>query len=153
MNINWYTKDQVPDGWITFAVILTKYKNDYVIIKNQKRGGWEIPGGRREEGETMEQTACRELFEETGAVVFDAAPFGIFFYEEKYGMAFTAEVFEIGELPDFEIEEIKFVDELPQNLNFGMLFHHLNEKFEEVKDQLEWLSIDFTYLNGGSDNC
>lgn len=31
-----------------------------------QRGRWSVPGGRREPGETLEQTAARETFEETG---------------------------------------------------------------------------------------
>lgn len=32
-------------------------------------GGWEGPGGSAEEGETLEETAVREVFEETGLKV------------------------------------------------------------------------------------
>ncbi|WP_052088118.1 NUDIX domain-containing protein [Paenibacillus wynnii] len=141
MKINWFTTYQIPDELVTFAVILAKYNKDYVIIKNRNRGGWEIPGGRREEGETIQQTACRELYEETGAVKFNTAPYGIYSYNDTYGMAFVAEVVEIEKLPDFEIEEIKFVEVLPRNLNFGILFHHLTEKLEEVKSKLDWQSV------------
>ena len=79
------------------------------------------------------QTACRELYEETGALVFKITPFGVFSFNETYGMAFTADVIEIGELPEYEIEEVRFVDELPLQMNFGTLYHSLISKWEEVK--------------------
>ena len=42
-------------------VVVTKYKES-----NKKSGYYEIPGGKIEEGETSEQTAIREMKEETG---------------------------------------------------------------------------------------
>lgn len=40
--------------------------NEFLMVLNARRGGWELPGGRAEPGE--EPTACaeREFFEETG---------------------------------------------------------------------------------------
>ena len=42
-------------------VVVTKYREG-----NKKAGYYEIPGGKIEEGETSEQTAIREMKEETG---------------------------------------------------------------------------------------
>lgn len=47
-------------------VVVTKYKEG-----NLKQGYYEIPGGKIEEGETPEQTAIREMKEETGLAVFN----------------------------------------------------------------------------------
>ncbi|MNO65870.1 hypothetical protein D3C76_566450 [compost metagenome] len=57
-------------------------------------------------------------------------------------MAFIAEVFEIERLPDYEIEEIKLVNALPQKLNFDLLYHYLNEKLIEETGQLKWHSVN-----------
>lgn len=45
-------------------VVVTKYKE-----RNKKMGYYDIPGGKIEEGETSEQTAIREMKEETGLKV------------------------------------------------------------------------------------
>ena len=45
-------------------VVVTKYKEG-----NKKFGYYDIPGGKIEEGETPEQTAIREMKEETGLKV------------------------------------------------------------------------------------
>ncbi len=47
-------------------VVVTKYKEG-----NKKIGYYDIPGGKIEEGETPEQTAIREMKEETGLKVRD----------------------------------------------------------------------------------
>lgn len=64
----WYELDEVDHELMKFAVIIATFQNQYIIIHNNKRGGWEIPGGSRETGESIVQTASRELYEETGAV-------------------------------------------------------------------------------------
>lgn len=45
-------------------VVVTKYKEG-----NKKAGYYEIPGGKIETGETPEQTAIREMKEETGITI------------------------------------------------------------------------------------
>ena len=37
----------------------------WVMVRDTKRG-WELPGGKIDEGEAIEEAALRELFEETG---------------------------------------------------------------------------------------
>ncbi|WP_195576589.1 NUDIX domain-containing protein [Paenibacillus sp. 1001270B_150601_E10] len=123
---------------ITFAVLLTTYNNRYVMIKNRDRGGWEIPGGRREAGESIVQTACRELYEETGAVHFKAAPFGVFPFNDTYGMAFAVEVIDIQDtLPANEIEDIQYVKDLPDLINFHDLVHSMLDRWNQMKEITE----------------
>ena len=38
----------------------------FLMVHNPKRSGWEMPGGRIEEGETSEEAAVRECMEESG---------------------------------------------------------------------------------------
>lgn len=47
-------------------IVVTKYKKG-----NKKEGYYDIPGGKIEDGETSEQTAMREMKEETGIKVED----------------------------------------------------------------------------------
>lgn len=80
---------------------------------------WETPGGHRELGEKIEETAIRELQEETGTKVFDIKPICIYsvakdvcnntkYPTETFGGLFFAQVSEVGELLNFEIEKIDF---------------------------------------------
>ncbi|MDQ0112361.1 NUDIX hydrolase [Paenibacillus harenae] len=125
----WFEWNEVNQELMQFAVIIARFNNQFVIIKNRKRGGWEVPGGRREPGEYILDTARRELFEETGAIQFEIAPFGIYSWRGSYGMVFEANIKEFASLPDYEIEEIKFVDTLPAGLNFGDMFYLFVEKW------------------------
>ena len=45
--------------------ILFVFKNNILLLKNNK-GVWEIPGGKRDAGESFLHTAQRETYEETG---------------------------------------------------------------------------------------
>ncbi|WP_373231352.1 NUDIX domain-containing protein [Cohnella sp.] len=145
---HWYELNEIDHEPIKFAVLIAKFKNQFIIINNKKRGGWEIPGGNREEGETILHTASRELFEETGAIRFDLTPFGIYQWNGSFGMVFFAEVQVINDLPEFEIEEIKFEDVLPEGMNFGDMFYIFSDKWNKVKDKkLKKYSVEIKELN------
>ena len=63
----------VEDGAALVFVLTGVTLDDYLLLiiePDRKEEGsvsiLKVPGGRKEEGETREQTACRELYEETG---------------------------------------------------------------------------------------
>ena len=41
-------------------------EGEFLMIFNPRRGGWEMPGGRIEDGESISQAAVREFSEESG---------------------------------------------------------------------------------------
>lgn len=54
------------------------------LLTHHKKRGLEFPGGKRESGETLEEAAKREAFEETGAVFEEVKQIAEYrVYEEK----------------------------------------------------------------------
>lgn len=66
--------DQVEDEKLKFAVIAARAEGKWVFCKHKARTTLEMPGGHREPGEPILDTARRELQEETGATAFDLQP-------------------------------------------------------------------------------
>lgn len=47
------------------VLIFAFYQGKLVLVRHNCRG-WELPGGNREEGESVIQTVIMEMYEETG---------------------------------------------------------------------------------------
>ena len=66
--------DEADDSLLKFAVIIAKTGGKWVFCRHRERNTLEIPGGHREKGEPIMDTARRELYEETGATEYDLEP-------------------------------------------------------------------------------
>ena len=115
--VNFY--DTVDDALIQFAVILSRAGGKWVLCKHRDRTTLEIPGGHRESGETVEKTARRELYEETGAVEFTLRPVCIYSVSqngqsESFGGLYYADIAAFEPELYNEIEKIVLADELPE---------------------------------------
>jgi 8-oxo-dGTP diphosphatase len=129
MEITSYGLTEVEYEKIKYVVLLTEYRNELVIIRNKNRATWEIPGGKRETDEPLLKAASRELYEETGAIDFDLTPYGIYLMNGSFGMNFYARIYELGDLPDYEIAEIKFCKSLPDGLGYGNIYYKMFDEW------------------------
>lgn len=120
--------DGVEDALLRFAVIISKTEGKWIFCKHKERDTLEVPGGRREPGETILETARRELQEETGAIDFKLRPVCVYSVKGKnsinkydddisYGMLYVSEIFSFGEI-NSEIEKIIISEELPNNWTY-----------------------------------
>ena len=53
--------DRVDDGKLRFAVIITRTEGHWVFCKHRDRDTLEVPGGHREPGEDILDTAIEEV--------------------------------------------------------------------------------------------
>lgn len=60
------------------AVVILLDQQERVLLQCRSDGGWGLPGGLMELGEALEDTARREVEEETGLCVGDLALKGLF---------------------------------------------------------------------------
>lgn len=121
--------DQIEDELLQFAVIIAKTNGKWVFCKHKERDTYEVLGGRREAGETILETAKRELWEETGAIDFTLKPVGVYSVkgktrynqneeDEKFGMLFVADIFSFESELHSEIEKILISDQLIENWTY-----------------------------------
>jgi len=74
----------IPIVAATASVIILNSENSILLQLRTDDGNWGIPGGFVEPGETVEETARREVFEETGLEVDKMELFGIYSGKELY---------------------------------------------------------------------
>ena len=134
--------DRVDDEKLRFAVIVTKTNGHWVFCKHRERNTLEVPGGHREPGEEILNTAKRELYEETGAVDFTIEPVCVYSVtspksfngQETFGMLFYAEVKAFEKELHSEIERIVIQDELPAAWTYPEIQPHL---MKEVQNRMK----------------
>lgn len=121
MKVRFY--ETVEDSLLKFAVILARHDGKWVLCKHQARDTYEAPGGHREPGETIDEAARRELYEETGAVNYEIQPLCVYSVtapngEETFGMLYSAEIRAFESELHSEIERIELFAELPDNWTY-----------------------------------
>ncbi|MBD5144419.1 MAG: NUDIX domain-containing protein [Ruminococcus sp.] len=134
MEVKFY--DKVNDDLLKFAVIISTYNGKLVFCKHRQRDTLEIPGGHREPGELIGETARRELYEETGAVDFKIEPICVYSVtaednfdgQETFGMLFRADIFSFENELHSEIESICLLDGLPEKWTYPLIQPKLIEE-------------------------
>ena len=106
--VNFY--DSINDSMLKFAVIIARHNGKWVFCKHKERNTWEAPGGHREDGEDILETAKRELYSVTAPDNFDGM--------ETFGKLFFSDIHTFEKELHSEIEKIAIMDELPINWTY-----------------------------------
>lgn len=144
--------DEIDDALLKFAVVIAKTDGRWIFCKHKERDTYEVPGGHREVGENIIDTAKRELREETGAIDFDIKPVCVYsvkgktrvnedINDETFGMLFVADVFSFEEIHS-EIEKIIICENLVDDWTYPFIQPKL---IEEAKKR-SFITPNFTEL-------
>lgn len=129
VEVRFCEQEEIEGRLLAFAVILARTEGKWVFCKHRERDTYEVPGGHREKGESILETARRELREETGAIDFRLKPVCAYSVkgktavnkgdeDESFGMLFVADIFSFEKELHSEIEKIVLSENLPSNWTY-----------------------------------
>ena len=122
-----------------YVVVISTCCGKIMLSRHKQRMTWETQGGHVEPDESPLDAAKRELYEESGATQYEIRPICDYWAGDEItgegatGMVFHAEIFECGPLPESEMAEVRFFDELPQNLTYPAITPELFAYFMKNK--------------------
>ncbi len=136
INVTFYNIEQKDNlAWFTNIVCLYKWK--WVLVKWKWKTTWELPWGHIEDWETSLDAAKRELYEETWITWVELS----FLCSRKldklenvvsyYGNVYIMNVKNLWKLPESEIEEVNFFEEIPENLTYPFIQVDILNKAKE----------------------
>ncbi len=112
----------IEEANLTYVVMASQLKGDWIFVRHGERTTWEMPAGHIEPGETADQAAVRELFEEAGVInshLEHLCDYSVTVRgETEYGRLYGARVVELQSSLEYEIEEILLTRKLPPELTY-----------------------------------
>jgi len=128
MTIKFYDLNSIPDEKLRFAVIAAYHRGQLLLCRHTQRSTWELPGGHREAGESINAAARRELWEETGALEYSLCPVCCYSVtgknavnqsgEECFGQLYLARVGTLSPELHSEIAVTRLFKALPPELTY-----------------------------------
>lgn len=119
-----YFSKEVPEGVrLKYVIIMARFESRWIFVRHKNRSTWELPAGHIELCESSEIAARRELYEETGALVFDLIQLAYYSVlphkNNEGGCLFLADITKLGKIPKgFEIAERMISHSLPAALTY-----------------------------------
>ena len=107
---------------LRFVVVCSFHRGRLLLSYHSGHRSWETQGGHIEEGETPEDAARRELFEESGVSDAELIPVCDYYAYDSEGASngrvYAALVRRLGILPSSEMSAVRLFDTLPDNLTY-----------------------------------
>ena len=114
--------DLLEDHKLTYVVMGARYHGKWIFVRHRSRTTWEMPAGHIEPGESADQAAVRELFEEAGVLSSSLEVMCDYRVtvasRVEYGRLYSAKVNEMEPQNEFEIEVLHLSDKLPSRLTY-----------------------------------
>ena len=107
---------------LRFVVVCSFCRGQLLLSYHSGHQSWETQGGHIEEGETPEDAARRELYEESGVSDAELVPVCDYYAYDREGSSngrvYAALVRRLGALPASEMSAARLFDVLPENLTY-----------------------------------
>lgn len=82
--IRTFIKNHIPQVDLVTGSFVLLFQDEKILLTKVGSRSWDIPGGHRENGETPEETAIREVLEETNVIINNLTLIG---YDELHSDA------------------------------------------------------------------
>ena len=133
-----YPPKSIEESKLTYVVMGARYRKEWIFVRHRDRKSWEMPAGHIEQGESADQAAVRELFEEAGVVrssIVHICDYSVLVRKKKgYGRLYGACVEELDPNLEYEIAELLFTADLPAALTYpevqSILFKRAEKHFQ-----------------------
>jgi len=101
------------DNWVNISTVVfaTNDKNEVLMVRIKKTGLYTFPGGFRDLGETLEEAAKRECYEESGYVVKNLELYHVNTLDSNrlVWIVFKADIESGDFIPNEEVDQVVFV--------------------------------------------
>lgn len=125
---------------LRFVVVCSFYEGKMLLSYHSGHQSWETQGGHIEQGETPEEAAKRELYEESGVNDADIIPVCDYFAYDSEGSSngrvYAAIIHRLGQLPSNEMSRIQVFASFPENLTYPLVTPVL---FHEAQEIMGWV--------------
>ncbi|RNF38282.1 NUDIX domain-containing protein [Planococcus salinus] len=124
------------------VLVICRVNGNWLLTEHPLRG-LEFPGGKMEQGERLLETATREVYEETGAIVTQLEWFAEYLVNAPQPFCktvFTGKVEKIDEISPLETKGVRLVQslELDGSYSFLMKDEGMKEIIKRVKQLGKW---------------
>ena len=123
---------------LRFVVVCSFYRGQYLLSFHKVYRSWETQGGHIDNGESPDEAARRELYEESGVTDAELIPVCDYYaYDSEghsNGRVYAAIINRLGDLPESEMGDVKLFDSFPEDLTYPLVTPVL---FDEARKVIE----------------